>query len=590
MGWPVFPMRIRHIYPSASCRREVAGPISFLIGSASTWCQLCTERSSRYDGWFVEDARTVPGSFIKILERVTYVKGENQEVAMEPQGITVTGEQAFWEYGDGSRLGFYALPDVPALRLQTGRPLDLKLSFDIRGIYQSPDLGRNYQVHQVPGGLFVQYNDELLGQTVYVALKTDGAFSVPQEWEAVTYPWDIARHSEPGAHHTYTLGVARATWLTMGAGATAEAAQQACTEATNSSFDLVGIGIAHAKDSFSEEVRAAQHGAAETLEVLMHQTGTYAGLPWFHQVWTRDELIAALGMTPSEQLTVIKKYLATPLQKGELPTFIGSGTTCADGVGWLALLIREFSLKELSAPDQKKALHFFREALDEIKANHWSETGLVTAEFNSTWMDTIGRKGCPLEIQTMFSLVLELLGDLTKDKSYQEERETFLSTVRNHFFQKNALRDGEQDDTLRPNCFLAYLLQPGLLKAQEWERTFGTALAALRTSWGGLSSLNRADPRYQPASTGEDNRSYHNGDSWFFINNLVGVALNRFGMKVFKPVVDELLKGSTEEILWKHVAGQAGEIASAGDGTSWGCGVQAFAAGTYLFFTEELGL
>jgi glycogen debranching enzyme len=161
--------------------------------------------------------------------------------------------------------------------------------------------------------------------------------------------------------------------------------------------------------------------------------------------------------------------------------------------------------------------------------------------------------------------------------------------VRSVFYHKGVLKDGSDDNTIRPNCFLAYLLQPELLKAQEWERAFGSALATLRTSWGGLASLDRNDPAFQAKSTGENNLSYHQGDSWFFVNNLAGVALSRLGMKVFKPVVEELLKSSTEEILWKHVAGQAGEIASAADGESWGCGTQAFSAGTYLFFTEELG-
>jgi hypothetical protein len=582
-------MRVRHIYPSASSRGEVGGPTGFLVGSSSNWCSLSTERESRYEGWFIEDDRTIPRSFTKILERVTYLKGEHSDIIVDPEGVTVTGDQAFWEYGDGARLGFNAFPDIPALRLQAGRPASLALTLDIRGMYQSPDLGRSYQVREVPGGLFVQYEDHLLGQPVYVAIKTDGELCLDEWWEEVSYPWDTARHSGPEKKHVYNLAVCNATWIALGASANAEQAQQACTVASQTSFPVVGIGIAHTSDTLTQEVKAATVGAKNTLEMLMHTTGTYAGLPWFHQVWARDELIAGLGMPEAEQLSIIQKYIGTALQEGELPTFVGSGTVCADGVGWLALLIREYGLKKLTDTDQKKVTKFLRDAVKGLKEHHLSPEGLITSDHNATWMDTIGREGCRIEIQTMFGLALELLSDLTEDKSLNQERETFLSLVKQHFYQRGVLWDGAEDSTIRPNVFLAYLLQPDLLKSQEWERAFGHALSALRTTWGGLTSLDRKDKKFQDLSTGETNESYHNGDSWFFVNNLAGVALNRFGMKMFKPVVEELLRSSTEEILWKHVVGHAGEIASAKDGTSWGCGCQAFSAGAYLLFTGELG-
>lgn len=582
-------MRIRHIYPTASCRGEVNSPTGFLIGSSRHWLSLSTERQSRYEGWFIEDARTVPHSFTKIIEHITYLKGENNDIVVEPQGLTVTGERAYWEYGDGARIGFYALPETPGLRLQMARAGALAITLDIRGIYQAPDLGRSYQIRSVPGGVFVQYEDYLIGRTMYVAIKTDGEFCREPWWEEVSYPWDVARNSGPERKHVYNLAICKATWVAFGASDNAEAAGQACAQAGKDPFDMVGIGIAHTHETITEQVRTARLAAKETLKILAHQTGTYAGLPWFHQVWARDELIAALGMERPKQLEIIKKYLDTELVEGELPTFVGAGTYCADGVGWLALLIREYGIREFTAADRKKVTSFLKKALIGLRESRQNNDGLIRSGHNATWMDTIGREGCRLEIQTMFGLVLELLADLTEDKSFNQERVAFLDKVRQHFYQKGALFDGNDEKVIRPNCFLAYLLQPDLLKAQDWERAFGTALGVLRTKWGGLSSLDRTDLRFRPKSTGQDNLSYHNGDSWFFVNNLAGIALGRFGMKNFKPVVEELLRSSTEEILWKHVAGHAGEIASAADGESWGCGVQAFSAGPYLLFTEELG-
>lgn len=575
-------MRVRHLYPSASCRREVLEPTSFHLGATPNWLSLCPEPASRYNGWFVEDVRTKPASYTKILHSLSYFK--DKQIA-PPQGLTLTGDHAYWEYADGIRLGMHALPDAPGIRLQSTKAISLTLRFDIRGIYQHPQFGREYTIQVVPGGVFITYNDPALGRTMYVALKTDGKCSKKGRWEPVTYPWDAARHSPPGDGHIFELDVTGATWVAMGAAHTATAAQKACKAADRAEIPMVGIGIAHSHDTITEEVKAARYASAQTLEILGAEAGTYAGLPWFHQVWTRDELIAALGMTREHQLAIIQKYAAASPERGELPTFVESGTTCADGVGWLALLIREYGLADLTTTDRKKITAFLTKVLKDVRKN---AEGLIQADDKATWMDTINRGGYRIEIQTMYGLCLELLGELTGDKTWTKQYSALKEQIRTSFLKRGTLWDGTDDETVRPNCFIAYLCMPSLLTAQEWERVFGTALSALRTTWGGLTSLDQRDPGYQSVSTGQDNRSYHRGDSWFFMNNLAGVALNRIGLKQFKPVVQEILKSSTEEILWKHVVGQAGEIASGKDGASWGCGTQAFSAGTYRFLTDEL--
>jgi len=189
----------------------------------------------------------------------------------------------------------------------------------------------------------------------------------------------------------------------------------------------------------------------------------------------------------------------------------------------------------------------------------------------------------------MYALVLELLGELTADAAYHGAHEQFLELIRAHFWKETYLWDSPDDASKRPNVFLAYLLQPALLTDEQWKSCFSTIIHACSTEWGGLTSLDRAAASFQPLSTGENNLSYHNGDSWFFINNLAAVALARCDSHVYAQTINRLLLSSTEETLWKHFLGMPGEIASAADGTSWGCGIQAFSAGTYLFLLQELG-
>jgi glycogen debranching enzyme len=273
--------------------------------------------------------------------------------------------------------------------------------------------------------------------------------------------------------------------------------------------------------------------------------------------------------------------------EGELPTFNDSHTTCADGVGWLCLLIHEYGVENLSDDTHTRLLHFLTTAKEQLAAHRMAGHGLIHSGHNATWMDTIGRTGYRLEIQCMYGLLLELLYELTGDERHEQDRLRLLGKVKQQFWHDGYLKDGLADTSLRPNVFIAYLLQPDLLSNLAWQSCFDKALAALKTPWGGLASLDMSHPDFQPASTGENNVSYHNGDSWFFVNNLAGIAMLRFNQHYYGKTIVDILQSSTPETLWENMIGQPGEISSAYQLESFGCGIQAFSGGTYLALLKE---
>ena len=188
----------------------------------------------------------------------------------------------------------------------------------------------------------------------------------------------------------------------------------------------------------------------------------------------------------------------------------------------------------------------------------------------------------------MYALLLDLLHSLTGQEEYHQERIIILGKIREHFWQGSYLADGLGDTTIRPNVFLAYLLQPDLLSETQWYTCFDTALKALSTPWGGLSSLDRDHPDFHGFSTGENNQSYHNGDSWFFINNLAAIAMHRLNLHHFGKAIISILQSSTDEILWHNMIGMPGEISSAYELDSYGCGLQAFSGGAYLALLDQM--
>jgi hypothetical protein len=569
-------MHIKHIHNNHFLEHEGTEPVAVFLRGGKTWFSQFTRRQSRYEGWFLGEETTVPHPYYKILDRIEIVPVAD----IDPTEVTVRTTAATLGWDTES---FTIIPSGEyGLVITSPKVVPFRLSLDMRHIYTYPEFGRMYGIDAAEGGFLVMYSDETLNQTLFLHIR--GSFSkqpLEGSWQLFPYPRDAARHSAPEALFSYVLSPLQADRLNLGCAFTKEAAFQASLEASQlvlPSFEATEKGEAEA---------FAQHTVTRSLEFLTTNDGVYAGFPWFHQFWSRDELLTALGLPPEEQQHVIKRYLALPLHNGELPTYAGSGTTCADGVGWLALLIKEYGVSELPQELVTAAISFFQAAANQLTARRQTPSGLIWSGHNATWMDTIGRSGFRLEVQCMYALVFELLFTLTKEAEFENSWQETRATIRRLFYKDGHLLDGLEenmsaDERIRPNIFLAYFLQPTLLKEHEWEHCFTHCLPHLLTEWGGLTSLAKEDPAFQAHSTGENNLSYHQGDSWFFVNNIAALVLRRLGTEKFAKTADALLAASTTEILWHHFLGMHGEIASAADAASWGCGIQGFSGGTYL--------
>ena len=101
---------------------------------------------------------------------------------------------------------------------------------------------------------------------------------------------------------------------------------------------------------------------------------------------------------------------------------------------------------------------------------------------------------------------------------------------------------------------------------------------------------NRQKPlSFYKFHTGEDRKSYHRGDSWFWINNLAALVLARADKAKFKDKINQIMKASKEEILWKGCIGCHSELSSAKELKSEGCYNQAWSNAMYMEMVDELG-
>ena len=377
-------------------------------------------------------------------------------------------------------------------------------------------------------------------------------------------------------------------------------------------------------------------------ETHPHSAGIFAGLPWFFQFWARDTLISLKALFKIKN-EFAKKMLFAYLNKinedGRLVNLSGKRDSaklgCADANGWLflrcneiveqinnnkdiigsikesmillrqhrssdSIKIREYLKKCNSAINKKeyechKTIYEIESSLEKSLASllklHTKDSFEVNEKLE-TWMDTeFGndtRDGIRIEIQALRLNMYKLMFELTQNQKYRILENISKNKIIEKFWNGKILADGLNDFTIRPNIFIAAYAYPELLTNKEWEICFDNALKGLWLDWGGLSTIDKNNPLFAQVSTGENIKSYHRGDSWFWINNLSALVLNRVNKTKFKKQIQKIILASTEEILWKGCIGCHAELSSAKELSSKGCFNQAWSNAMFIELIDEV--
>jgi len=396
----------------------------------------------------------------------------------------------------------------------------------------------------------------------------------------------------------------------------------------------------------SGEIKIAYVNAANSLNNLIvknkNSYGIFAGLPWFFQFWSRDSLISLKAMSKIDK-TFSEKIFTGYLNKigndGRLPNLIGDNDSkalgSADAAGWLFLrcgdlakkiernksiinsvkssirLIRQNkqakspSIKEyirkcslLIAKKEKEYEQLIYEmesslekSINGLMKNHTKENFDLNSP-KETWMDTDfgddGRGGFRIEIQALRLNMYRLMYDLTLSHKYKILENTLKIKLKHKFWDGKILADGLNEFTIRPNIFIASYAYNELLNPKEWETCFENSLKSLWLDWGGLSTIDKENKLFTDMNTGENTRSYHRGDSWFWLNNLAAIELNKINPKKFQNQIQKIVSASTEDILWKGCIGCASELSSAKEFSPTGCFNQAWSDAMYMEMVEEI--
>jgi len=470
----------------------------------------------------------------------------------------------------------------------------VELVLDTRKIYDFSTEGRNYSIRWEDNVILIEYTKTEGDQyKIYIAIAGAGDYVVVDDWTEQQYMFDKARGSGPLSMWVYrALRIlvdddARLAFGFSTDGATAK--QQAVHALEN--YEFIKKTRQNLLNTFSntnikcsnDEITAAYKCSLNSMETFHGSLGLYAGYPWFTQIWTRDEAISMGCLLAEKHFNFVKelvfKHLQVILDDGRVPNRLpASMLGSADGVGWVFKRTYDFLTKAKLSEyvDARELLYIQRRLALSIQrlVKHHTKDGLAVAADLETWMDTgykdDTRPGARIEIQalrlSMYKLmrhVSSITGYHVKYNTYSELEATARHKVREVFWKKPVLQDGAEDPTIRPNIFMACYIYPDLLSKREWTACFDHALEKLWLPWGGIATIDKEHKYFIDTYTGQDNRSYHRGDSWFFINNMTALVLSRINPMKYRPYINKILEASTKEILYKGIIGYHAELSSA---------------------------
>ncbi|MFH1589149.1 MAG: amylo-alpha-1,6-glucosidase [archaeon] len=492
----------------------------------------------------------------------------------------------------------------------------INVDVDFRGIFDFDDKNRIYSINKEKDTVIIHFEKH----NKWLAIKGVNNFEVMGIWEQKNYPYDNSRHTKSDFYIYKALKIHCDKNLKLFI-AFAENKQEAIDGVESASLNesMLKKALKSQTKKICRRDKIPVNAVVHSLYSLRNIIGKgggkiegiFAGLPWFFQFYARDELISLKAFMLDEQYGFVKKRLMTYLdainEQGRVPNRLpDSKLASADAVGWLfkrfydfltildkkKLLNKYFTTKDLT--NIKHKLHF---SIEEHMVNYM-EDYVIYNEAKETWMDTFmddeqGRAGACIEIQTLFLSSFKLMNVLCKQlkltyHGYGLLEKMFVKQIKKDFFKNGNLYDRINDPIIRPNVFLAYYTYPDLLSKTEWIIVFNKAIRALWLDWGGLSSVDKNHPSFKPSYSGQNNQSYHQGDSWYWINNLAAVCMFDLDLKKFDYFIEHIYHSSQNEMLFSGFIGHCAEVSSANEQKSEGCFAQAWSSATYIELMDKL--
>lgn len=255
--------------------------------------------------------------------------------------------------------------------------------------------------------------------------------------------------------------------------------------------------------------------------------GFFAGYPYFTMNWGRDSAYAILSYNTLgnfEHSKTALKFLAHYQRERKMPNWVYSDGSKADYDScdstplWLVAL-SDYLLKSGDTKFMTEMETNINSAIEYYKKNS-DKDGLITCN-SSTWMDTIERKGKPIEVQAFWYLAFKNLGRLTGDKSYIDASKKIKNSVLSKYKDGDWFRDTLENKrrTINP----IFLLWAGMVDEHDADRMLRVIESPEFTTKRGVRTMSSWDNNF-------DN-GYHTGAVWGFLTGIAAMSAVKYRKK-----------------------------------------------------------
>jgi len=603
-------MKIIHSINNYNIEKDIDDKenVGFLLTNGlGGYAAFAKENDSRYNGWFASFGH-------KVYKIIDEIKIQNAAKIVKIKNEFYQTERS---YDNGLTENVFVPRQYNSLVYEFNKETAVEVVLDIRESYDGRNFGRNYEITEENGLTIVKYTkhknwEEDRGEgkeyEIFLAIKTDsGDVEKIGQWLEKHYNYDEKRASYPFDRHVYKALAIKAGKIVIASSLDKKTAKAQATFVFRNTSIFKANGKKRAAKFFKRakisdknlivSLAAAKNSLANLLVQDEKKFGLYAGLPWFFYFWTSDEAICL------KSVSEIDKELAKKIILRDIAYINDDGKTYdvayakilhqyslnMDAAGWLFKRASEMPGKGILGKEEVKRKLIA--VIENLRKNYMRD-GFIYSETGETWMDTFYAKdvrdGARIEIQALMLSMYKTAYEITLEEKYKAWEKELCENVLKFFWNGDILADGLNDFTIRPNGFIAYYIYPDLLTKKEWIGFFKKVLSSLWLGWGGVSTIDITSPYFYNEYTGEVPESYHRGDSWYWINNLVALVLNRLDAETFKEYISKILKASSESLLWHGFLGHLPELSSAKEQRSEGAWAQGWSAAMYIEAMEEI--
>jgi len=588
-------MRLSHTLGKTVVSKDSKNGSFLLTNRNGSYCYFSATPESRYQGVFFKDDSRI----FRVIENISI--GEEKIHAVDNRLWAVERIR-----DKGVKETFVMPNNLNAFLYELTKKQEITLTLDIRESYNTEEFGRDYEITQEKGFMIVSFPKD----GVYLVVKTDSKVEVISKWVERNYKLDEKRKSPPFNWWVYDALKFNGKKLVCAFGSDKEIAVSVAEKVYAESSSIKDqekkffskYNDAKTKKAikrFGKEAGIAYACARASLEGLATtDPGIYAGLPWFFQYWARDEALSLKPFINIKNSDIAKTILLEHLERmgsnGRLQNHrneqgnSADSMVSADAAGIVYMRLAELIKQNRLDNNETEKVKTVLEKTIKNLLMHRTEGFFDFNGQKETWMDTIARDGVRIEIQALRLLMYKLVFKLTKEKQYKYLEEKLAKAVKQRFLHGKILYDGIGDITARPNVFLAAYIYPEMFTKNQWKNVFNHSLNHLWLDWGGLSTIDTESREFTGKDSGQEIKAYHNGDSWYWINNLAGVVLSSIDKRGFNSKTKEILEASTNDILWQGAMGHHSEVSSALKQEAAGCVAQAWSNAFFIELVDNL--